>query len=64
MLREVFIFGSETCVVTPHMVRALGGFQDQVFQRLMGWLPRQKTDRKWEYNLAATAREGAGFHTM
>ena len=60
------LFGSETWVVTPRMGRVLGGFQDQVARRLTGRLPRQKTDGKWEYTLAAAAaaRDEAGFQTM
>ena len=60
----VLIFGVETWVVTPLMVRVLGRFQDQVAQSLMGRLPRLKTDGKWEYNLEATAREEVGFKIM
>ena len=57
----VLLFGSETLVVTPHMGRALGGFQYQVAQILEGWLPWQITDGKWEYTSWMMAREEAGF---
>ena len=30
VVQSVLIFSAETWVVTPHMVRVLGGFQDQV----------------------------------
>ena len=30
VVHSVLIFGSETWVVTPHIGRAQGGFQDQV----------------------------------
>ena len=46
------------------MGRALVMFQYQVARRLTGRLPRRKTDRKWEYTLAARARDEAGFQTM
>ena len=40
----------------------LEGFQDQVALLLAGRLPRQRTDRKWEYiSAAAAAREKAGL---
>ena len=40
----------------------LEGFQDQVALLLAVRLPRQRTDRKWEYILAAaSAREKAGL---
>ena len=41
VVQAVLIFESKTWVVTPHMGRVLGGFQDQVAGRLMGRLPRK-----------------------
>ena len=41
-----------------------GGFQDQVEKHMTRRLPRHKTDRKWTYTSAATARKEAGFQTM
>ena len=38
VVQAVLIFGSETWVVTPHMVKALGGFQTQVARLLTGRL--------------------------
>ena len=62
--QAVLLFGSETCVTTPRIGKALGGFQDQVARRMTGRLPQRKPDRKWMYNLAATAREEAGLLRM
>ena len=42
MVQAVLIFGSENWTVTPYMGRELGGFQDQVAQRLTELLPQQK----------------------
>ena len=42
IVQAVLLFGSETWVVTPRMGRVLGGFQDQVAQRLTGRLAQQK----------------------
>ena len=64
VFQAVLLFGSETSVVTPCMGRALGGFQDQVARRLMGWLPRREPDRKWMYTSVATAREEVGLLKM
>ena len=47
MVQAVLLLGSETYVVTPHMGKSLGGFQDHVKRRLTGRLPRRKPDRKW-----------------
>ena len=61
MVQAVFLFGLDIWVFNPCMGRALGGFQDQVERRLTGQNPRRKTDWKWEYTSAETAREDAGF---
>ena len=45
MVQAVLLFDLETWVVTPRMGRALGGFQDHVARRLMGWILWRKTDR-------------------
>ena len=49
VVQAVLIFGAETCVVTPRMVKALGGFQTQVAIRLTVHLLRRTTDRTWKY---------------
>ena len=46
VVQAVLLFGSDIWVVTPCMVRVLGGFQDQVERRLMGRPPQLKTDGK------------------
>ena len=46
VVQAVLLFGSETWVVTPGMVRVLGGFQDQVARRMMARPPQLKTDGK------------------
>ena len=65
MIHAVLLFGAYTWVVTPHIGKALGGFQTQVARRLTGKLPRRKTGRTWRYtSAAAEEREAAGFLTM
>ena len=51
-------------MVTPCMGRALGGFQDQMAQRLMGRLPQRRLDVGCKYTLAEATREEAGFKLM
>ena len=53
LVQAVLVFGSETWVVTPHMGRALGEFQDQEARRLTGRLPWQITDGNCKYTSAA-----------
>ena len=64
VVQSVFLFGSEIWVVTPHIGRVLGFFQDQVAQRLTGRLPRRKTNRKWEFTSGEKTRGVAGFQMM
>ena len=52
VVQAVLLFGTETWVVTPHMGRVLGGFQDHVARRLTGRLPQRETDVNWEYTSA------------
>ena len=58
IIQSVLIFGMETWVITSRMGQVLGGFQDQVEQRLTGQLLRKRSDRKWEYTLAEAVRAG------
>ena len=64
VVQSVLLFGAETWVVTPCMVRVLGGLQYQVTWRLTGQIPRQRMDGKWEYTLVETARAEEGFDPM
>ena len=64
VVQAVLLFRLETWVVNPCMVKALGGFQTQVVERLMGRLPQRTPDGKWRYTSAATAGEEEGFLTM
>ena len=61
VVQAVLLFGLETWVVTPRIVRVLGGFQDQVPRRLTRRIPWQKNDGKWEYTSAATKKGGCRF---
>ena len=64
VVQVVFLFVSETWVVTPRMGSALGGFQGQVARRLTGRLPQWKPYGKWMYTLTDMATEEAGFQQM
>ena len=64
VVQSVFIFGAETWVVNPRIGWVLGGFQYQVARLLMGRLPHQRSDGRWEYTSADAAREETGFDLM
>ena len=59
VVQAVLLFGADTCVVTPRMIKAMGGFQTQVAIRLTGRLLRRTPDGRWRYTSAAAAREEA-----
>ena len=46
VVQAVLIFGLETWVVTPHMEKDLGRFQDQVARWMKGRLLQRKSDGK------------------
>ena len=48
-VQAIFLFGSETWVLTPRMGQALGSFQHRVSKRIMGSQPKQQEDGNWEY---------------
>ena len=60
----MLLFDAEKWVITPHMGQVLGGFQEQVMQRLTRRLLRWREDGKWEYTSSESARADAGFETM
>ena len=64
VVQAVLLFRSETCVVTPRMVKAMGVFQAKVERRLMVRLLRRTPDMKWKYTSAAMAQEEAGLLAM
>ena len=49
VVQVVLIFGYETWVLTPHMVRMMRGFQHRVARWLTGKQPRQPSDGEWDY---------------
>ena len=57
IVQSVLLFGAEMWVVTPHMRRFLGGFQDKVARRLMRRMKHRSLGRRWEYTLSEAARE-------
>ena len=49
VVQSVLLLNMETRVVTPCTGQVLGGFQDQLAQRLTGRILQGKADGKWEY---------------
>ena len=49
VVQSKIIFRSDTWVVTPQMMRTLGGLHNWVVWTIMGKLPKQRSDWGWEY---------------
>ena len=64
IVQSVLLLYAETWVVTPHIERVLGGFQDQVARRLTMRMPHQRYERRQEYTSTEEAKEEAGFDQM
>ena len=49
VVQEVMIYGSETCIMTTHIGRVLGGFHHRVARRLTRRQYRRGQDYGWVY---------------
>ena len=61
VVQAVLLFGVETWVITPRMVKALGGFQTQVVRRLTVRLPVEDTIKEVEIHLGGGGKGGGGI---
>ena len=64
VVKAVIIFGSEAWMKTPHMGRALGGFQHILATRITGRQPKRYVDGSCKYPPLETAMQVAGFEEM
>ena len=64
VVQSVLVFGPETWMMNPHMVRALGGFHNRVSIQITGSQPQQLLDISWEYPPLDTAIQEAGFEEV
>ena len=55
VVQVILLFGLETCVVTPHIVRTLGGFYHWVVRRIAVKLPYRWQDGGWDYPMIVEA---------
>ena len=61
VVQSVLLFCVGTWVVTPRMVRVLGGFQYQVSRRTTGRILRRRGDGNLEYTSVDVTREEEGL---
>ena len=62
--QAVLLFGSETWVVTPRILKALEGFHHQVAQRISGLIGRRARDGTWQYPEISEALTRAGLSAI
>ena len=61
MVQSILLFGSETWVVTPRIMKALEGFHHRVARRITGQTGRLGRDGTWHYPDISIALEMAGL---
>ena len=63
-VQAVLLFGSETWVMTPALLRGLEGFHVRAARRMTGMMPRKKYDGSWVYPDSAKVLEAAGMRSI
>ena len=65
VVQSVLLYGCETWVVTPAVLKALSGFHHKVARRLSGCLPRYlPREDRWSYPPVEEALAKAGMYTL
>ena len=64
VVQSVMLYGSETWVLTPHMLRVLGGFHYRVSRRMTGRQPQKGRDGSWVYPLLEDAMVEVGLQEV
>jgi hypothetical protein len=64
VVQTVLLFGSETWVISPAMLRTLEGFHHRVARQLSGNKPEKLESGEWRYQPREKAREACGLRTM
>ena len=63
-VQVVLLFGSETWVTTPSMMRTLEGFHVRAARRMTGMMPERKSDGTWVYPDSEKVLKVAGLCTI
>ena len=61
VVQMVMLLGAKTWLITPQIVRDMGGFQHRVARQIMGRQHQQKIDGRWYYPPLETVIQEAGF---
>ena len=62
-VQSVLLFGSETWVIAPTILKRLEGFHEKAACRITGLLPKM-TGGTWKYPKTKTVLAAAGLHTI
>ena len=63
LVQYVILFGSESQVVTPSTMQALGSLHNWLAQWISGWMPWCRNVR-WQYSLIVEALSDAGIYLI
>ena len=64
LVHEVLLYGSDMWVISPRIVRKMGGFHHKVVRRLTRRQPRRKMDGTWVHLPLEEAMSEAGIHEV
>ena len=64
VVQTVLLFGSETWVISPAMLRTLEGFHHRIARQISGHKPEKLESGEWCYQPREEAREACGLRTM
>ena len=64
VVQSVLLYGCETWVVTPDILRHLRGFHHRVARRLSGMTARRDSTGRWVYPPISEALSAAGLYSI
>ena len=64
VVQQILLYGSESWVLTPRIIKALEGFHHRVIRRITRSMPRRRRDGTWHYPPIGKAMEDAGLFSI
>lgn len=64
IVQSVLLYGSETWVVTPQMLKMLDGFHHRIARRITNKMPTRLGNDTWHYPPIQEALDDAGLYTI
>ena len=64
VVQQILLYGSESWVLTPRIIKALESFHHRVARRITGSMPRRLQNCTWYYPPIGKALEDAGLFSI